>query len=1038
MARPRLILLDTVLLLAMDGPGFRTATFGDEASSPKSGAGPASRLRVPDGFVVEMVAAPPLVEHPMMACFDERGRLFVAEAAGMNLKADELLKGPPNRIRLLEDTDGDGRFDKSTTFADRMTFPMGALWYRGALYTASPPSLWRLEDTDGDGRADKRQELVTRFGFTGNAADIHGPFLGPDGRFYWSDGRHGHTIQRPDGSEMTGKAARIFRCRPDGTAVEAVCGGGMDNPVEVAFTPEGEPLATVDILISRPSRIDAIIYCIEGGVYPHYEPVLGEFKRTGDLLPAVGSLGWVAPAGLMRYRGEAFGAEYRDNLLSAQFNTRRIQRHPIERHGATFRLRNEDFLASSDPDFHPTDVLEDADGSLLILDTGGWFRLGCPTSQIAKPEIDGAIYRVRRARAASPEDPRGRELAWDRMTPAELAPLLDDPRFSVRDQAVDRLAMQGAGALPVLRESLRRGPSVRARRNAVWALTRMGIPEASAILVEAMRDPDLSVRLAAAHAVGLNRVTEALPQLLTMSAGDEPAARRAAATALGRLKRREATPALLQGLKSDNDRFLDHSLVYALIEVADRRATLAGLGDPSPRVRLGSLIALDQMDGGQLTREQVVPLLDTTDAALQKVVLSVINARPDWGGEVAGLLRQWVARGDLDEARRDGLRDAVLAFAATPEIQDLVTRAIRQQETPATTRLLLIEAISRTSLKKLPTAWVGALRHCLEDRDDRVARQSIATARTAAGKDFDDLLERLGHDPSRSPEVRVTAWEAVARRAAGIGADDFAFLRDQLRGEQPPLIRRAAAVALGDLRLDDHQRLELTRSVAEAGPFELPHLLAAFERPGNPAVAERFLAALGKAPGLESLSSETLRRTLAGYPEEVRTAATPLFKRLEAGREQQYALLTELEPLLKSGDARRGRAVFFGARAACSACHLVNDQGGRIGPDLSKIGAIRSGRDLLEAIVSPSSSFVRGYEPYLVASRDGRQYTGTLARESVEAIVLNTSEGAEVRIPRASIEELQQGRVSIMPQGLDTQLSREQLADLLSFLQSLR
>src|SRR6185437_11552518 len=106
-----------------------------------------------------------------------------------------------------------------------------------------------------------------------------------------------------------------------------------------------------------------------------------------------------------------------------------------------------------------------------------------------------------------------------------------------------------------------------------------------------------------------------------------------------------------------------------------------------PRVRRGALIALDQMDGGPLTRGQVVPLLDTTDTALQKVVLSVINAHPDWGGEVAGLLGQWMARGDLDEARRDGLRDAVLAFAATPEIQDLVARALRREETPASTRL---------------------------------------------------------------------------------------------------------------------------------------------------------------------------------------------------------------------------------------------------------------------------------------------------------------------------------------------------------------
>ena len=218
-----------------------------------------------------------------------------------------------------------------------MTFPMGVLWHDGALYSASPPSLWRLEDTTGRGVADKRQELVTTFGFTGNAADIHGPFLGPDGRLYWTDGRHGHEIVRPDGRVMKGKAARIFRCRPDGRDVEVVCGGGMDDPVEIAFTAEGEPLATVDILIGRPARIDAIIHCIEGGVYPYYEPVLHEFKRTGDLLPAVANLGWVAPAGLMRYRGTALGKPYRGNLFSAQFNTHKVQRHVLSRDGASFR-----------------------------------------------------------------------------------------------------------------------------------------------------------------------------------------------------------------------------------------------------------------------------------------------------------------------------------------------------------------------------------------------------------------------------------------------------------------------------------------------------------------------------------------------------------------------------------------------------------------------------------------------------------------------------------------------------------------------------
>ncbi len=296
------------------------------------------RITVPDGFVVEKVAGPPLVERPLMAGFDEQGRLYVGDSAGVNLKFDDLLKAPPHRILRLEDTKGTGVFDKGTVFADRMTFPMGALWYRGSLYVCAPPSVWKLTDTDGDGVADKREEIVTRFGSNGNAADIHGPFLGPDGWFYWTDGRHGHRIDQPDGSRSEGNAARVFRSRPDGTQVEVVCGGGMDNPVEIAFTEEGEPLVTCALFQASPKRVDVIFHAIEGGVFPYHESVR-EFKRTGELLPSALDLGWVAPSGLVRYRSGAFGKEYQDNFFSAQFNTHKVQRHLLERDGATFRGR---------------------------------------------------------------------------------------------------------------------------------------------------------------------------------------------------------------------------------------------------------------------------------------------------------------------------------------------------------------------------------------------------------------------------------------------------------------------------------------------------------------------------------------------------------------------------------------------------------------------------------------------------------------------------------------------------------------------------
>ena len=208
---------------------------GPSAAEPPAADSSARVLKAPPGFVVERVAGPPLVEHPMNGCFDERGRLFLTESAGLNLKADDLLKQLPNSIKRLEDVDGDGRFDKAVVFADKMTFPQGALWYDGALFATAYPSVWRLEGADGDGAADRRTAIVSQFGSTGNAADLHGPQLGPDGLLYFGDGRNGHDIRQPDGFTLKGRAAAVYRCRPDGSHTERVCGGGMDNPVEVAF-----------------------------------------------------------------------------------------------------------------------------------------------------------------------------------------------------------------------------------------------------------------------------------------------------------------------------------------------------------------------------------------------------------------------------------------------------------------------------------------------------------------------------------------------------------------------------------------------------------------------------------------------------------------------------------------------------------------------------------------------------------------------------------------------------------------------------------
>src|SRR5262249_2843368 len=152
--------------------------------------------------------------------------------------------------------------------------------------------------------------------------------------------------------------------------------------------------------------------------------------------------GPAAPSGLHRYESDAFGPEYKDNIFACLFNLQKVTRHVLTPDGATFKSRDEDFVVSDNKDFHPTDVIEDADGSLLIIDTGGWYRICCPSSQPTKPDVKGAIYRVRRKDARRIDDPRGLKLDWAKM-PAQLAKMLDDPRPAVRRRAVHSLAKHG-------------------------------------------------------------------------------------------------------------------------------------------------------------------------------------------------------------------------------------------------------------------------------------------------------------------------------------------------------------------------------------------------------------------------------------------------------------------------------------------------------------------------------------------------------------------------------------------------------------------
>jgi putative membrane-bound dehydrogenase-like protein len=999
-------------------------------------------LKVADGFEVERVAGPPLVDRPIVADFDEQGRLYVCDSSGSNDKVEKQLEEKPHRIVRLEDTDGDGRFDRSIVFADRMMFPEGALWYDGSLYVSAPPSIWKLTDTNGDGVADQREEWFEGKTLTHCANDLHGPYLGPDGWIYWCKGAFAEQTHPREGKPpLVTRASHIFRRKPGTAFAEPVIVGGMDNPVDVAFTPGGERILTATF-VQKPEagRRDGLIHAIYGGVYGKVNDVVNSHPQTGDLMPVMTHLGPAVPCGLTRYASRVFGEDYRDNFFACLFNLHKVTRHVLSPAGATFTSQDSDFLASSDADFHPTDVLEDADGSLVVIDTGAWYKLCCPTSQLAKPDVLGAIYRIRRKNGPRVEDPRGLKLEWSTMKAGGLVKLLDDPRPAVRNRAIESLGKLGEAAVVDLAATLGTSSSVEARRNAVWALTRIAGSAAREAIHGAFSDPDETIRQAACHSVAVWRDAGALSQLLVMLDQGSPAIRRASAEALGRIGNKQAVPPLLAS--DPKDRILEHSVTYALIEIKDAAGTARGLHASSSQTQRMALIALDQMGGAGLDPARVTSLLAESDPVLKETGSWIAGHHPEWGPKLATFFQSRLEDARLVQTDRDDLQKQLVRFAKNSDIQSLLA-SVAQGRSSKEARLAALSVMSKAPLKAMPANWCVSLARVMAEGDPELVQQAVLAARALpVAKEQTDTVNagllRVGRDARVPQETRLDALAAVAGNIGTLEPALFDFLKSSVKPSLSVAARGSAASALKKASLSPEQRLSLTDSVREAGPLELPNLLACFEGASDEVLGTQLMTALRQSKGLVSLRSEVLKPVLTQFPAPIQKKGEALLASLEGDTTKQKTHLEKLLHSLQGGDIRRGQAVFNSVKAACSSCHTIGYLGGRVGPDLTKVGQVRTERDLLEAIVYPSASFVRTFEPLVVATKSGEVHNGVVKQENDEEILLATGPRTEVRIAHDDIKEMRPGTVSVMPAGLEEQLSRQELSDLLAFLKGTR
>ena len=996
---------------------------------------------VPAGWTLHRVAGPPLVDRPICAAFDWRGRLYVAESSGTNDPVEKQLAERPHRIVRLSDRDGDGTFDHRTVFADRMMFPEGILWHDGSVYVAAPPVIWKLTDSDDDGVAERREVWFDGKTLTHCANDLHGPYLGRDGWIYWCKGAFAEQTYERDGKPWKTRAAHIFRRRAAGGPVEAVMTGGMDNPVEVVFTPSGERIFTTTFLQHpRAGKRDGLIHAVWGGLYGKRHSVLDGHRRTGDLLPPLVHLGAAAPCGLAHLESTAGGMP--GDLLACSFNMHKVTHHRLDQEGATFRATTEDWLVSENVDFHPTDVLEDADGSILVIDTGGWYKLCCPTSHLWKPDVLGAIYRLQRRTAPTIEDPRGATIDWKRQTPQQLIRRLDDARPVVRRRAAAELVQRGAAALPALRKSLTaQGASERQRRETIWCAVRIESHGAADLLVAGLRDDAHSVRCAALNSVSLLRVAAAEPDLLHLLGSRDPMTRRLAAEALGRIGSRRAVEPILERLAAAADRFERHALIEALIEIADVAATRRGLRHPAPAVRSGAAIALAQIDDDALAPSEVLDWIIAADPSLRDAALLVLRLRPSWRTAFARWLDEQLARNRKLPA---GLLDLIAARGNDRLVQETVQRWLAADDGEAAHRTALLEAIGRAPVTTLPTSWEPVLTRLLQDRSADVRSAAV---RLLHGKQLTAAmvrrlwpeLVRFALDPRHPRLLRLRALSAAGEHRPLLKTELFAFVLDVLRDETASVEEQLAAVSVlrnGTMSLI--QRRQATALLATLPPMPLQQMLGAFARTRAPSEQAMVVARLEANPYLESLPVSAVRSLFTHPTGASRQALQRLGRRIDATVEAQRKELDKLLESLPPGDAARGYAVFFSRKTACASCHSIGYLGGDIGPDLTRVGQIRTTRDLLEAIVFPSASFVRSFEPVMIECADGRVASGIIRDESSTEIVLATAADRVERIARDNIEAMMPGRTSIMPSGFAKLLSRQELADLVTFLKNAR
>ena len=947
-------------------------------------------FRIEPGFKIELAAAEPDVSDPCAMEWDENGRLFVCELWNYpgHPKPGEQL----GRIRMLEDLDGDGVYEKSTVFADNIRWPGGVACWDGGIFVISSPDVWYLKDTNGDGRADLRVKVLT--GFKGETYEIANTLRwGLDNKFYGSASYAGGNIRWLGNSNAPaiGLRQRDWSFDPRTGALAAVSGSGefgqSFDDWGNRFTCNANAMYIHGVLPAE--------YLARNPFFPSPDPSESAFRGFPDVFAISEPEPWrivrqkfwkrwvnttpdmnagrfpenelagrghlTSGSGLTVYRGSAFPAAYRGNAFLGEPANNVVIRLALEADGVGIKPiragaeNKREFLASTDAWFRPVNFANGPDGCLYV---ATMYREVIEDETAIPDDIlkyldlysgreRGRIYRiVPEGFKRSIQPPLGKASA------TELVATLAHPNGWQRDTAQRLICeRQDKTTVKPLRHLARSSTFPQARVHALYALQSLGSLDA-VTLVNALQDGDPLVREHAARLAEpyLASKKEVRAKLFRLADDPEIRVRFQTACTLGALNDGETVAALARIIQHD---------------ITDKW------------VRAAVLTAVPNTAGELFTSLLVAPtFLDADQGVLGQLAL-IVGARNN-RSEVARVLNSL----------------AEPALQQRPDLQRSVLRQLGDGLSRSGSSLAELMESSNPASRKLNSIFTGA--------------------------------QQLAMDESKQVSEREGALQLLAYAPARLGR---AALTRLLGPAQAPPIQAAAVRALSSQKGSD-----------------VPKILLSHWRGFNPAVRSEVLEALLRRPErtaqlLAALESRTVnpaeldprrRNALLQHKDPaLRERAANVFGANQNANRQKVIDHYSTAISALTGDPGRGAEVFD---KNCATCHRHTPRE-NVGPRLGGL-TDRSPAALLTRILDPNREVKPNFISYSLTSKDGNELSGIIVNESATSVTLRRAGGEEDNILRKNIESITSSSLSLMPEGLETAISEQQMADLIRFLQT--